>query len=196
MWNPLKNSVHETRDVVWLHRMYFEKPNTEEEKLEPIVYLESNHVTTTVDVTGDADPEEREGVSDEKDASSESESDGESGFIPVTRASTRERKKLSRYEPETGKTVTWDIGAVHNYYNALLDIVDDDELEVAMDNHIRFGEYANVGAALGGGFENTMELRPMKYDEAINGPDGEAWKVEIENEHARMVKNEVFEVVK
>ena len=88
MWNPLKNSVHETRDVVWLHRMYFEKPNTEEEKLEPIVYLESNHVTTTVDVTDDADPEEREGVSDENAASSESESDGESGSVPVTRAST------------------------------------------------------------------------------------------------------------
>jgi hypothetical protein len=23
-----------------------------------------------------------------------------------------------------------------------------------------------------GGFENTMELKPMKYEEAINGPDG------------------------
>ena len=197
MWNPLKNSVHETRDVVWLHQMYFEKPNTEEERLEPIVYLESNHVTTDVDaVLGDADPEEREGVSDENAASSESESDGKSGFVPVVaRASAQERKKKGRYELETGKTVSWDVGVVHNYYNALLDIVDDDELEVAMANHIRYGECANVGAALGGGFENTMELRPMN-DEAINGPDGEAWKVEIENEHARMVKNGVFEVVK
>ncbi len=48
---------------------------------------------------------------------------------------------------------------------------------------------------MGGGFENTVELCPMKYDEAINGPDGEAWKVEIEKEHKRMVKNGVFEVV-
>ncbi len=35
----------------------------------------------------------------------------------------------------------------------------------------------------------------MKYNEAINGPDGEAWKQEIKNEHNRMVKNQVFEEV-
>ena len=34
----------------------------------------------------------------------------------------------------------------------------------------------------------------MKYNEAINGPDGQAWKEEIQNEHDRMVKNDVFEV--
>ena len=44
-------------------------------------------------------------------------------------------------------------------------------------------EYANVGAGVGGGFENTAELKPMnmKYDQAINGPEAEAWKAEIEN---------------
>ncbi len=54
-------------------------------------------------------------------------------------------------------------------------------------------EFSNVGAGLGGGFENTNELKPMKYNEAIHGPDGEAWKQEIENEHNCMVKNQVFE---
>jgi hypothetical protein len=32
-----------------------------------------------------------------------------------------------------------------------------------------------------------MELKPMKYDEAINGSDGKPWEKEIENEHDRMV---------
>jgi hypothetical protein len=33
-------------------------------------------------------------------------------------------------------------------------------------------EYAAVGAGLGGGFTNTAELRPMKYNEALHaGPD-------------------------
>ena len=32
----------------------------------------------------------------------------------------------------------------------------------------------------------------MKYQEAVNGPDGEAWREEIENEHDRMVKNNVI----
>jgi hypothetical protein len=41
-----------------------------------------------------------------------------------------------------------------------------------------------------------MELKPMKYKEAINGPDGKAWKKEIENEDDRMVKNDTWEPVK
>jgi hypothetical protein len=57
-------------------------------------------------------------------------------------------------------------------------------------------EFANVGAGIGGGFKNTMELKPMKYKEAINGPDRKAWEKEIENEHARMVKNDAWEPVK
>ena len=47
-----------------------------------------------------------------------------------------------------------------------------------------------------GGGEHTDELRQMKYKEAINGPDGEAWKKEIKNEHDRMIKNKVFEELK
>jgi hypothetical protein len=34
-----------------------------------------------------------------------------------------------------------------------------------------------------------MELKPMKYKKAINGPDGKAWEKKIENEHDRMVTN-------
>ena len=40
------------------------------------------------------------------------------------------------------------------------------------------------------------ELKPMKCKQAIKGPDAEAWKVEISNEHDPMFKNKVFEVVK
>jgi hypothetical protein len=41
-----------------------------------------------------------------------------------------------------------------------------------------------------------MELKPMKYKEAINRPDGKAWEKEIENEHDCMVKNNAWEPVK
>jgi hypothetical protein len=57
-------------------------------------------------------------------------------------------------------------------------------------------EFAKVGAGIGGGFENTMELKPMKYEEAINGLDGKAWEKEIKNEHECMVKNDAWEPVK
>ena len=36
----------------------------------------------------------------------------------------------------------------------------------------------------------------MKYNEAINGPDGKAWKAKIENEHNCMLKHDVFVDVK
>ena len=42
-------------------------------------------------------------------------------------------------------------------------------------------EYPNIGAGTGDDFEHTSELKPIKYNKAINGPDGEAWKAEIEN---------------
>ena len=32
----------------------------------------------------------------------------------------------------------------------------------------------------------------MKYKEAVNGPNGEAWLEEVDNEHERMVKNQVL----
>ncbi len=47
------------------------------------------------------------------------------------------------------------------------------DLETSFDNHIRYSEYSNVGTALGGGFKISKELHPIKYNEAINGPDGE-----------------------
>ena len=87
------------------------------------------------------------------------------------------------YDLMTSHTIGAEGTSLANYYRCLED----------MDGEI---EFANMGAGIGGGFENTMELKPMKYEEAINGPDGKAWEKEIENEHDRMVKNNAWEPVK
>ena len=92
------------------------------------------------------------------------------------------------YNPSTGQAYA----AVANFYESLVELEEESNTELA-GLHV---EYANVGAGLGGGFENTMELKPMKYEQAINGPDGPEWIKEIANEHNRMVKNKVFEPVK
>jgi hypothetical protein len=63
------------------------------------------------------------------------------------------------YDPVAGRTIGAEATALANYYQCLEDA--DDEIE-----------FANVGAGTGGGFENTMEFEPIKYQEAINGPDG------------------------
>ena len=64
-----------------------------------------------------------------------------------------------------------------------------------MEVHTIFSEFANIGAGLGGGFKNMRELHVMKYEEAMSGPGAKAWAEEIKREHARMIKNKVWEVV-
>jgi hypothetical protein len=69
-----------------------------------------------------------------------------------------------------------------------------------LDNEMDFGDapqseewddydHAAVGAGLGGGFENTAKLKPMKHNEAINGPDkAKQWQKAVDAEHNRMKK--------
>jgi hypothetical protein len=81
------------------------------------------------------------------------------------------------YDPVTGCTAGAEATALVNYYQCIKDT--DGKME-----------FANVRAGIGGGFENTLELKPMNYKEAINGSDGKAWVKNIKNEHDRMVKND------
>ena len=52
-----------------------------------------------------------------------------------------------------------------------------------------------MGAALGGGYENTAELCPMKCGEAMNGPEKEEWEKAVEVEYEKMQKHNVFQAV-
>eukprot|EP00957_Ditylum_brightwellii_P035889 2719932-Ditylum_brightwellii.AAC.1 len=54
---------------------------------------------------------------------------------------------------------------------------------------------AGVDAGLGGGFANTRDLKAMKYDEATT-KDPEGWGRAIEEEHQRMIDNDVGRPVK
>jgi hypothetical protein len=56
-------------------------------------------------------------------------------------------------------------------------------------------EFVNVGAGIGGGFENTKEIKVMNYKEVVNLADGVQWQAEVENKYQQMVANKVFEVV-
>jgi hypothetical protein len=56
-------------------------------------------------------------------------------------------------------------------------------------------ECAFIGAALGGGFDNTTELHVMKYREAMESDNKEKWLVAMKEEHERMVKNKVWKAI-
>ena len=68
------------------------------------------------------------------------------------------------------------------YYN-MFNVVDSNEVGLLAMHHRLSSEFANVGAGIGGGFENTKELKVMNYKEAVNGPDGVHWQAEVENEY-------------
>jgi hypothetical protein len=52
-----------------------------------------------------------------------------------------------------------------------------------------------IGAAIGGGFQNTQELHVKKYKEAMKGPEKDKWENAVFEEHERMVKNQVWRTV-
>ncbi len=80
------------------------------------------------------------------------------------------------------------------YYD-MFNVVNLKEVALLATHHMQNLEFANVGAGVGGGFDNTKELKVMNYKEAINGPDGVRWKAEVENEYQQMLTNKVFKVV-
>jgi len=49
-------------------------------------------------------------------------------------------------------------------------------------------QVAGIGTGIGGGFENTNELRVMTYQEAMNTQDRDKWIKAVEEVHERMIK--------
>jgi hypothetical protein len=52
-----------------------------------------------------------------------------------------------------------------------------------------------VGAGVGGGFDHTTELHVVKYRDAMASGDATQWSRAVEEEHDRMVDNEVWSPV-
>jgi hypothetical protein len=82
--------------------------------------------------------------------------------------------------------------AERHYYDAMAEL----EPEHYGCNPQDATEVAAVGAGIGGGFENTAELQPMKFNEAMNGPDKAKWQVAVDEEHERMEKYGVWQAVR
>jgi hypothetical protein len=56
-------------------------------------------------------------------------------------------------------------------------------------------EIATVGSSLGGGFGNTAELKPLKYNEAMAGPDKEKWDKAVLEEYERFMTHKAVKAV-
>jgi len=212
MYNPVTSRVSVTRDVIWLGRMYFTTENCEKTKLLLVIAVPITNDVTNEDLSvteiikiGLPNSLGREGT----EAVAKTDSPSKEGWMTITMKKGRQSIPPGRYDPATGKTVSWNVTASEvdvatetealvvkdtGYYD-MFNVVDLDEVSLLAMHHMQTSEFANVGAGVGGGFKNTKELKVMNYKEAINGPDGVRWQAEVENKHQRMVANKVFEVV-
>jgi hypothetical protein len=185
MWNPNTKKVSKSHDVAFLNRMFFriptmpvhKKQGTDDEDLDNVQKDKRGGTITADFVTGDDNAATVKSVdSSVPDTHMVNNNQAQSKY------GGRYRRTM-HYDRTTGRTIGTEATALANYYECLEDT----------DGKI---EFSNIGASIEGGFENTMELKPMEYNDAINGPDGKAWEKEIENEHDRMVKNDAWEPVK
>ena len=108
----------------------------------------------------------------------------------MTRSGLKTRLQSGWLDLSTGGIIqptTVAMALIQNCHHQLQEI-DNDEVKPSTEVANAFIEYSNVGTGTAGSLEHTSELKLMKYNEAINGPDGEAGKAEIENEHNCMSK--------
>ena len=170
MYNPKTKRFYKTRDVLWLKRMYY-GPNNVEVIMEPDVGdidAENEDDNQALDTGGAIVGGDTAADVDDTEDVNEVEDD-------VAEATTRPKR--------TARAPT-----------RLIEEIDALSLMEAFEGTAF--EIAAVGAGIGGGFENTAELIPMKYNEAMAGPDREGWIKAVEDEHNRMLHHKVWTPVK
>jgi len=197
MYNPMTSRVSVTRDIIWSGRMYFMNENCEKTKLLPDIAVPitndvANEDLSVTEIIKIRLPNSlgREGT----EAVAKTDSLSKEGWMTVTMKKGRQSIPPGRYDPVTGKTVSWNVTAFdvdvetetealvvkETGYYGIFNVVDSTEVAMLAMHHMQISEFANVGAGVGGGFKNTKELKVMNYKEAINGPDGMRWQAEVE----------------
>ncbi len=178
MYNPSTQQFHITRDITWLHPMYYTKSN-EDNSIELVV------TQVQPPVAADWEGEQEELLPDDN-TDNKSNQEGntnampdvdDEGFKPVpptTRAGRVHTRPIklqdfkTQYHAASVDGVILNIQA--NFYSTLCDL-EEEEFEMH--------EVIAVGAGIGGGFEDTSELRVMNYQQAMQSMDVEGWKREI-----------------
>ena len=202
MYDPATHRVRQSRDVVWLHRMFYEKRNNNAELNTKNVsvgnwlnngegehrfvevgegVIEDQSTTVHQEEVNDPGPindevEENNQVGNSNNNDVQPNSNNNNNMSTVT-TSGRISRQPARLIEEMGETAL--TAAEQNYYFALSEYL----------------EYGCVGAGIGSGIANTNELKVIGYDKAMQKKDKSKWMSSINEEHDRMLKNKVWMVV-
>ena len=154
------------------------------------------HPITEPEVS-DVEPEGGDGNDDaESDTATDAEAEVEENNAPAT--ATRSGRRVQT--PRRLTTETGMAAAAAEASNCTTASTEAEETCHATMHHTNADndkpEIACVGAGLGGGFTHTSELRPMKFKEAVAGPESDEWRDAVEEEFDRVIKHNVWEPVK
>jgi hypothetical protein len=193
MWDPNTSRVHTTCDVIWLCRMFYQKPSQNGEIAAHIEFQDDWDAGAFATVEAEEgeiipadvieEPDDVDDVVEENffDAQAAQEVEVEGDEAGVETRSGRAVNRPKRLIEEVGATVR-NIGltaAEEKYYDTMWKI----------------SELGLVGAGVGGGFVDTNELHVMKYKEAMGGTDASKWQKAVDEEHDLMIKHCVWEPV-
>jgi hypothetical protein len=214
MWNPKTGRVHVTRDIIWLRRMFFKKIEDPEEIIvAPDVVVDEAHKNVSevqAGESGASQPDEESTTTSDDESVEVGESSGtRSGDSHMIGNENEDEIVEEESEDEdddvigaettrSGRAVVpptrliEEYGAAgHDDYSIELLPAEQRYYDVMRES----GEYAFVGAGLGGGFADTNELHVMKYKEAMATADRAKWEKAVEEEHKRMLKHKVWKPV-
>ena len=206
MWDPVANVIYVTRDILWMHRLYF------------VNALQRDDANLLLGIN---DNDDNGSVSSASEG--ESDDDSETEKAPETRRSQRVIRPKVRYEPGTGGMERkvgeeWSSESdddddneeeISAYQTALIQLTPAEEkFYSSMKEMNELGlmamdyadpepdeETALFGAALGGGFKNTNELKVLKYDEAMASADSEDWQEAVDEEHRKFSAYKIWKPV-
>jgi hypothetical protein len=216
MWNPETSGVYTTRDIMWLNRFFYTKP-IEDDDTDDFFQI------VATDKVDDAAKGESDAIADNVPAASrtvrfeEQRVEDERG----ERRSTRTRYNKDRYEAGTSGMEPYvvrndekDDGSEANDEedDGQEEEVEDEEAELSAmmpeveinltpaeekfyEGMRELNEVGLVGAGVGGGFTHTSELKVLKYNEAMAGPDKKEWEKAVEEEHRKFEKYGVLKAI-
>jgi hypothetical protein len=191
MWYPKTNSIYQSRDVIWLKRMYYHRVPEDEKgqkSVDDTIDLQSDEV---LEAQGPehTHQDKNERIKTELE-NTEKQSNAQSGNQHLSYEDTilRQAAKIPLATTRSGTTFR-DIAAANIARNPIRITTIEEELykELKASN-----ELGCVGAGIGGGFDHTTELHVMKYNDAMATKDAAKWSKAVDEEHHRMVENEVW----
>jgi hypothetical protein len=157
MWDPNTARVHETRDVMWLRRMFFQKQalTAVDLAVEPMEFVTPKAKSREGATEDNAVACEVEQVDDDDGA-------GQATLQEAVTRSGRTASKPARFIEEIGAaTGDYKIGL------SMSEIRHYASMKEFPTGEFAPGEIVCVGAGLGGGFEKTHELHVMKHKKAM-----------------------------